>query len=93
MIASEGTCRNCGSPWRMPRTEQSGDQEFGPLTHLVGNSEGAKKLLKNIQRLSYSVECEKQNITFNPALYLLSRQSVSPSHEWSKYVSMFCVSQ
>ena len=25
-------CRNCGSPRRMPRTEHSGNQEFGPLT-------------------------------------------------------------
>ena len=31
-IASEGTCRNCGSPWRMPKTEHSGNQEFRPLT-------------------------------------------------------------
>ena len=31
-IASEGTCRNCGSPRRMPRTEHYGNQEFGPLT-------------------------------------------------------------
>ena len=31
-IASEGTCRNCGSPQRMPRTEHFGNQEFGPLT-------------------------------------------------------------
>ena len=31
-MASEGTCRNCGSPRRMPRTELSGNQEFGPLT-------------------------------------------------------------
>ena len=29
---SEGTCRHCGSPQRMPRTEHSGNQEFGPLT-------------------------------------------------------------
>ena len=31
-IASKGTCRHCGSPQRMPRTEHSGNQEFGPLT-------------------------------------------------------------
>ena len=30
-ISSEGTCRHCGSPRRMPRTEHSGNQEFGPL--------------------------------------------------------------
>ena len=28
-IASERTCRNCGSPQMMPRTEYSGNQEFG----------------------------------------------------------------
>ena len=31
-MASEGICRHCGSPRRMPRTEYSGNQEFGPLT-------------------------------------------------------------
>ena len=31
-IASEGICRHCGSPRRMPRTEHSGNQEFGRLT-------------------------------------------------------------
>ena len=31
-MASEGTCRNCGSPRRMHRTEHSGNQEFEPLT-------------------------------------------------------------
>ena len=31
-IVSEGICRHCGSPQRMPRTEHSGNQEFGPLT-------------------------------------------------------------
>ena len=30
-IASEGICRNCGSPRRMPMTEHSGNQDFGPL--------------------------------------------------------------
>ena len=30
-IASEGTCMNCGSPRRIPRTGHSGNQEFGPL--------------------------------------------------------------
>ena len=30
-IASERTCRNCGSPRSMPMTEYSGKQEFGPL--------------------------------------------------------------
>ena len=35
-IASEGICRNCGSPRGMPRTEHSGNQEFGPLTPLRG---------------------------------------------------------
>ena len=29
---SEGTCTNCRSPQRMPRTEHSGNQEFGQLT-------------------------------------------------------------
>ena len=37
-IASEGTCRNCGSPRRMPRTEHSGNQDFGPLTPPSGRS-------------------------------------------------------
>ena len=31
-MASEGICRHCGSPRRKPRTEHSGNQEFGPLT-------------------------------------------------------------
>ena len=31
-VASEGTYRNCGSPWRMPTREHSGNQEFGPVT-------------------------------------------------------------
>ena len=31
-IVSEGICRHYGSPRRMPRTEHSGNQEFGPLT-------------------------------------------------------------
>ena len=31
-IVSEGICRHCGSPQRMPRTQHSGNQEFGPLT-------------------------------------------------------------
>ena len=31
-MASEGICRNCGSPRRMPRTEHSGNQEFRSLT-------------------------------------------------------------
>ena len=31
-IASEGICRYCRSPRRMPRTEHSGNQEFGSLT-------------------------------------------------------------
>ena len=31
-IASEGMCRNCRSPRRMPRTEHSGNQDFEPLT-------------------------------------------------------------
>ena len=31
-IVSEVICRKCGSPRRMPRTEQAGNQEFGPLT-------------------------------------------------------------
>ena len=31
-IASEGSCRICGSPQRMPRIEVSGNQEFVPLT-------------------------------------------------------------
>ena len=35
-IASEGICRHCGSPRRMPRTEHSGNQEFGPLTARSG---------------------------------------------------------
>ena len=30
-IVSEGTCRNCGSPRRMPRTAHSGNQECWPL--------------------------------------------------------------
>ena len=43
-IASEGTCRNCGSPRRMPRREHSGNQEFGPLTPPSGKK--AKKKIK-----------------------------------------------
>ena len=31
-IASEGICRHCGLPWRLPRTEHYGNQEFWPLT-------------------------------------------------------------
>ena len=31
-IASEGICRHCGSPRRLPRTEHSGNQEFELLT-------------------------------------------------------------
>ena len=31
-IVSEGICRHCGSPQRMPRTEHSGNQQLGPLT-------------------------------------------------------------
>ena len=39
-IASNGTCRNCRSPQRMPRTEHSGNQKFGPLTTpIVGKGE------------------------------------------------------
>ena len=45
-IASEGTCRNCGSPRRMPRTEYSGNQEFGPLTPPSGKRRRRKK--KNV---------------------------------------------
>ena len=32
LIASEAICRHCGSPRTMPRTEHSGNQEFGPQT-------------------------------------------------------------
>ena len=38
-MASEGICRNCRSPQRMPRTEHSGNQEFGPLTPPTGKGE------------------------------------------------------
>ena len=49
-LASEGTCRNCGSPRRMPRTEHSGNQEFRPRTlPLLGKGEEAEgKLLNKI---------------------------------------------
>ena len=48
-IASEGICRHCGSPRRMPMTEHSGNQEFGPLTppHLVGKGEEEEKGYKS----------------------------------------------
>ena len=36
-IASQGTCRNYGSPRRMLRTRHSGDQEFGPMNPSSGN--------------------------------------------------------
>ena len=36
----EGTCMNCGSPQRMPRTEHSRNKEFGLLTPpIVGKGE------------------------------------------------------
>ena len=35
-IVSEGICRHCGSPQRMPRREHSENQEFGPLTPSSG---------------------------------------------------------
>ena len=39
-MASEGICRHRESPQRMPRTEHSGNLEFGPLTPpLVGKGE------------------------------------------------------
>ena len=38
-IVSEGICRNCGSPRRMPLIEHSGNQEFGPLPHLLGKGD------------------------------------------------------
>ena len=41
-IASEGTCRNCGSPRRMLRTEHSGGQKFGPLTPPSGEKRGSR---------------------------------------------------
>ena len=35
-MASEGICKHCGSPQRIPRIEHSGNHEFVPLTpHLV----------------------------------------------------------
>ena len=38
-IASEGTCRNCGSPQRMPRAEFLEIKNSGRLPHLVGKGE------------------------------------------------------
>ena len=43
-IASEGICRHCGSPRRMPRTEHSGNQEFGPLTPPSGKRQRRRSL-------------------------------------------------
>ena len=40
---SEGTCKNCGPPRRMTKTESSGNQEFGSLIHLVGKGEEEEK--------------------------------------------------
>ena len=39
-MVSEGICRHCGSPQRMPRTEHSGNQEFEPLTPPSGQTWG-----------------------------------------------------
>ena len=49
-IASEGTCRNCGSPRRMPRTEHFGNQVFGRLTPASGPSRRRRTLLCNKNR-------------------------------------------
>ena len=45
-IVSEGICRHCGSPQRMPRTEHSGNQEFGPLTPPSGKGRRRKKKIQ-----------------------------------------------
>ena len=42
-IASEGTCRNCGLPRRLPRIANSGNQEFGPLTPPSGRRRRKKE--------------------------------------------------
>ena len=44
-IVSEGICRHCGSPQRMPRTEHSGNQEFGPLTPPSGKRRKEEEVL------------------------------------------------
>ena len=47
-IVSEKTCRNCGSPQMIYRTEHSGNQEFGPLTPPSGKRR--RKRRRHIER-------------------------------------------
>jgi len=42
-IASEGTCRHCGSHRRMHRTEHSGNQEFRLLTQPSGKRRRSRR--------------------------------------------------
>ena len=44
--AFEGICRHCGSPHRMARTENSGNQEFGPLTPPSGKRRRRRRLME-----------------------------------------------
>ena len=46
-IASEGICRHCGSPQRIPRTEHSGNQEFGPLTPPSGEKRRRSHMVRS----------------------------------------------
>ena len=56
-IAPEGTCRHCGSPRRMPRTEHPGNQEFGPMTPSSGKRRRRNRNLetgKHFQHRKYN---------------------------------------
>ena len=50
-MVSEGICRHCGSPQRMPRTEHSGNQEFEPLTPPSGQTWG--QIHRNVFKYKY----------------------------------------
>ena len=51
-LASERTYRNSGSPQRMPRTEHSGNQEFGPPTPPSGKRR-RRRISSTLQHLYF----------------------------------------
>ena len=67
-IMSDGICRHCGSPQRMPRTEHSGNQEFGPLTPPSGKRRKKKKI--HVETLAAEDDCE--HLTFNVGVSLFA---------------------
>ena len=54
---------HCGSPRRMPRTEHSGNQEFGPLTPPSGKRRRRKKKNYRLRQRHPVLPFDRNNLT------------------------------